>query len=83
MDITGPGPGNNPNFNDLDLFLMDASGRVIARSDSGGNGASERINILKLPGATYVVEVRSFYTKAETGGVVFNSGTYKLSVAVQ
>src|SRR5262249_6043218 len=33
--ITGLGPGDNPNLNDLDLFLMDESGRVIGKSDSG------------------------------------------------
>jgi hypothetical protein len=82
MDITGPGPGNNSNFNDLDLFLMDGHGHAIALSNSGGNGDSERITISKLPAQTYVVEIRSFYIKAETGGSVFNSGSYKLSVNV-
>jgi hypothetical protein len=46
------------------------------------NGQSELIS-LSLPANTYVVEVRSYYTKAETGGLVFNSGRYRLSVAVQ
>ncbi len=82
LDITGLGPGNNPSANDLDLFLMDVNGRAIDRSDSGLNGDAERI-ALKLPAGTYVVEIRSFYTKAETGGFVFNSGQYKLSVSVQ
>ena len=62
---------------------MDASGHVISRSDSGLDGQPERINIPNLPAETYVVEIRSFYTKAETGGFVFNSGSYELSVAVQ
>jgi hypothetical protein len=82
LDITGPGPGNNPNANDLDLFLLDPNGRVVAQSDSGLNGQSERI-ATKLPAGTYVIEIRSFYTKAETGGYVFNSGNYRLSLAIQ
>jgi hypothetical protein len=82
LDIIGLGPGDNPNANDLDIFLMDANGRVIDRSDSGLNGQSERI-ALRVPAGTYVVEIRSFYTRAETGGFVFNSGQYRLSVTVQ
>jgi len=82
LDITGTGPGDNPNANDLDLFLMDENGRVIDRSDSGLNGQSERI-ALKLAAGSYVVEIRSYYTKAETGGYVYNSGQYRLSVSVQ
>jgi Family of unknown function (DUF5719) len=82
LDSTGPGPGGNPTANDLDLFLMDVSGRIIERSDSGSNGQSERI-ALKVPEGTYVVEIRSYYTRAETGGFVFNSGQYRLSVSVQ
>jgi len=82
LDITGLGPGENGNANDLDLFLMDASGRMIDRSDSGLNGQSERI-ATKLDAGTYVVEIRSFYTRAETGGFVFNSGQYRLNVTVQ
>src|SRR5439155_313592 len=71
-------------FTDLrnDLFLMDVNGRVIDKSDSGLNGQSERIALKVSPGA-YVVEIRSFYTKAETGGFIFNSGQYRLSVSVQ
>lgn len=86
MDIIGLGPGDDPNANDLDLFLMDANGHVLGRSDRGLNGQSELVSI-RLPAttqaATYVVEIRSFYTKAETGGFVFNSGQYRLSVSVQ
>jgi len=82
LDITGLGPGGNANANDLDLFLMDANGRIINRSDSGLNGQSERIATTLDPGA-YVLEIRSFYTKAETGGFVFNSGQYRLTVSVQ
>jgi hypothetical protein len=82
LDITGTGPGNNPNANDLDLFLMDLNGRPIDKSDTGLNGQSERIAV-NLPPGTYVVEIRSFYTRAETGGFVFNSGQYRLSVYVQ
>jgi Family of unknown function (DUF5719) len=82
LDSTGLGPGGNPTANDLDLFLMDVNGRVIERSDSGSNGQSERI-ALKIPEGTYVVEIRSYYTRAENGGFVFNSGQYRLSVSVQ
>jgi hypothetical protein len=82
LDITGLGTGGNPNANDLDLFLMDSDGNVIARSDSGLNGQTERV-ALKLAAGTYVVEIRSYYTKAETGGFVFNSGDYRLNVSVQ
>ena len=82
LDITGLGPADNPTANDLDLFLMDVNGRVIDKSDSGLNGQSERIALKVSPGA-YVVEIRSFYTKAETGGFIFNSGQYRLSVSVQ
>jgi hypothetical protein len=82
LDITGLGPGDNPNANDLDIFLMDVNGRVIDRSDSGLNGQSERI-ALRLGAGTYVVEIRSFYTRAETGGYVYNSGHYRLSATVQ
>src|SRR5215813_13320099 len=82
MDITGLGPAGNPNANDLDLILMDVNGRIIERSENGFNGQSERVS-LKIPEGTYVVEIRSYYTRAETGGFVFNSGQYRLSVSVQ
>jgi len=82
LDIAGVGPGDNPNANDLDLFLMDTNGRIIGRSDRGLNGQSELI-AQRLGAGTYIVEVRSFYTRAETGGYIFNSGQYKLSVSVQ
>jgi hypothetical protein len=82
LDITGLGPGESANANDLDLFLMDSNGRMIDRSDAGVNGQSERVT-RTLPAGTYVVEIRSFYTRAETGTYVFNSGAYNLRVAVQ
>jgi hypothetical protein len=80
MDILPPAA--NPNANDLDIFLMDGGGRVLAQSDRGLNGQSELISA-KVPAGTYVVEIRSFYTRAETGGFVFNSGQYRLTVLVQ
>ena len=61
LDITGVGPGGNPGANDLDLFLMDSEGRVLALSDQGLNGQSELISTF-LTAGRYVVEVRSFYT---------------------
>src|SRR5262249_15807982 len=86
MDVSGLGPGNNPNFNDRDIFRLDSNGRVLSRSDSGLNGQSELISV-RLPASSgpqiYVVEIRSYYTKGETGGLVFNSGQYRLSVTVQ
>ena len=77
LDITGVGPGGNPGANDLDLFLMDWEGRVLARSDQGLNGQPERIATF-LPAGRYVVEVRSFYTHGETETLIFNSGSYRL-----
>jgi hypothetical protein len=82
LDITGPGPGGNLNANDLDLFLMDRNGKVIGRSDRGLNGQSELIS-MALAAGTYMVEIRSYYTKVETNTIVFNSGRYRLSVLVQ
>jgi len=82
LDITGPGPGGNVNANDLDLFLMDLNGKVVNRSDRGLNGQSELISS-PLAAGTYVVEIRSYYTKVETNSVVFNSGNYRLSILVQ
>jgi hypothetical protein len=82
MDITGVGPGNNPGANDLDIFLYNANGQMIDKSDSGGNGQPERMAD-HLGAGAYVVEVRSYYTNGETGTMVYNSGDYTLSVSVQ
>jgi hypothetical protein len=82
LEITGAGPGGNPNANDLDLFLTDLNGRLIHRSDRGLNGQSELIS-MSLPAGTYVIEIRSYYTKVETNTVVYNSGQYRLNVLVQ
>jgi len=82
MDITGLGAGNNPNANDLDIFLYNIDGRLVDKSDTGGNGQPERMAD-RLGAGTYIVEVRSYYTNGETGTLVFNSGDYKLSVSVQ
>jgi hypothetical protein len=82
LDITGLGPAGNPGANDLDIFLMDTNGRLLEKSDRGLNAQSELISI-RVPPGTYVVEIRSFYLKAETGNFVFNSGDYRLNVAVQ
>jgi len=79
MDVTGLGPAGNVHANDLDLFLLDSSGRAIARSDRGLDGQSELISTF-LPAGRYVVEVRSFYTQASTGNLVFNSGQYRLTI---
>ena len=66
-----------PEANDLDLFLMDSEGRVLARSDQGLNGQSELISTF-LTADRYVVEVRSSYTQGEPGTRIFNSGAYRL-----
>lgn len=79
LDVTGHGPGQNPDLNDLDLLLMDSAGSLIDRSDRGLNGQSELISTF-LPAGRYVVEIRSFYTRGETGKLVFNSGAYRLIV---
>ena len=82
LDITGVGPGGNPGANDLDLFLMDSEGRILARSDQGLNGQSELISAF-LPAGRYVVEVRSFFIYNETGTPIFNSGSYRLQFQLQ
>ena len=79
MDITGLGPGNSPNANDLDIFLYDRNGQLQALSDRGLNGESELIPII-LPAGTYVLEVRSYYDRGDTKKGVFNSGTYNVIV---
>jgi hypothetical protein len=82
MDITGTGPGGRADKNDLDLFLMDANGRIIDKSDTGLSGQSERVSD-KLAAGTYVVEIRSYYTNGETGKTIYNSGDYRLTVSAQ
>jgi hypothetical protein len=82
MDITDLGTGNNPNANDLDIFLYDLNGQLIALSDRGLNGQSELIPLI-LPAGTYVVEVRSYYDRGDTKKGVFNSGSYRLIVRTQ
>ena len=81
LEIDGLGP-NNPDANDLDLFLLDANGRRLDRSDRV-IGQSEYISGIRLAPGTYYLEVRSFYTPTETNTVVFNSGHYKLTVQIQ
>ena len=80
LNIEGLGPGNKANANDLDLFLFDGNGTLLAQSDTGLSGQSELIPTATLKPGTYIVEVRSFYRQAETDAFVFNSGRYKLSV---
>jgi hypothetical protein len=82
MDIVDYGPANNPNANDLDIFLYNSDGRLIDKSDTGGNGQTERMAD-RLGAGTYIVEVRSYYTNGDTGTVVFNSGDYRLSLSSQ
>jgi hypothetical protein len=80
LQLRGLGPGNNPGFNDLDLFLLDANGVRLHQSHRGLNGQSEVIPSVQLPAGTYVIEIRSFYTSAETNSAVYNSGGYRLQV---
>jgi hypothetical protein len=82
LNIDGLGPANNPDANDLDLFLYDSSGKRIAQADQALNGQPEYIFGQLTPG-TYYIEVRSFYTRAETNNIVFNSGRYRLSLQLQ
>jgi hypothetical protein len=82
MDITGLGSGNNPGNNDLDIFLYNANGQMLDKSERGENGQPERMADRLGPGA-YVVEVRSYFTNRQTGKMAYNSGDYTLSVSVQ
>ena len=80
LTTTGLGPAVNSSANDLDLYLYDSTGkRIIEQSDDTINGGTETISTTLAPG-TYYIEVRSFYTRKDTGATVFNSGGYKLSV---
>jgi hypothetical protein len=80
LNIDSLGPANNPNANDLDLYLYDANGKVIQLSNRPLNGLSEVISIRLNPG-TYYIEVKSFY---EVGtNTVFNSGKYRLSLQLR
>lgn len=72
-----PGTVGNPALNDLDLFLFDANGRQLTKSDSGRSGQGEWIPILALPPGSYVIEIRSYFSIAR-GNTVFNSGRYSL-----
>jgi hypothetical protein len=75
-----PGTFGTPALNDLDLYLYDANGKQITKSDSGRSGQGESIfPIPALPPGSYVIEIRSYYTSAR-GYTVFNSGRYKLGL---
>lgn len=74
-------PAANAKFNDLDLFLFDMNGKLIAKSDTGLSGKGELIPVV-LPAGAYVIEVRSYYTN-DKGGTVFNSGKYNLTLLGQ
>jgi len=79
LDITGLGPGNNPDTNDLDLFLFALDGTLVDFADQGFNGESQLL-VVSVPPGDYMVEVRSYYGRADTGETVFNSATYQLIV---
>jgi Bacterial pre-peptidase C-terminal domain len=83
LNIDGLGPANNPNANDLDLFLYDGNGKRIEISDRALNGQPEIISGVRLNPGTYYIEVRSFYLNAETNTMVFNSGRYRLSLQLR
>jgi hypothetical protein len=78
LDLASTAGARSANNKDLDLFLMDMNGRVLERS-RGSNGQSESMSV-RLPSGSYIVEIRSFYTKPENRNFVFNSGEYRLSV---
>jgi hypothetical protein len=77
-----PGTIGNPASNDLDLYLYDANGKLVTKSDSGRSGMGESIPILAVPPGAYVIEIRSYYMSTR-GYNVFNSGRYKLSLSGQ
>ena len=79
LNIDDLGPANNPNANDLDLFLLDGNGKTVEFSNRARGGQPEMISTHLNPG-TYYVEVRSFYT---LGTTVFNSGGYRLSLQLR
>jgi len=81
-DILGLGPGGDPNFNDIDLFLEDINGHMLNISDGGGNGGSNLI-ARPLPKGTYVIELRTYYRRADDNTEIFNSGDYRLRVITQ
>jgi hypothetical protein len=82
LSLTGLGAGANAGFNDLDMFLTDMNGNPLDKSERGLNGQPEMIT-RRLPAGTYMVEVRSFYKKAETNSMVYNSGDYSIIVLTQ
>jgi hypothetical protein len=76
--LVGPGTVSAPGANDLDLYLYNSDGRALIKSNSGQSGQGERIPYVLLSAGTYVIEVRSYFTRA--GNTVFNSGSYSLSL---
>jgi hypothetical protein len=81
LDITGLGPGNDPNSNNLDLFLYGIDGHLIAFADRGLSGQSQLLPVVLDPGS-YVVEVRTYYLNGDTNMTVYNSGTYRLTIVM-
>ena len=77
-----PGTIGNPAANDLDLFLYDANGKQLTKSDSGRSGQGESISVPALPPGSYVIEIRSYYMSSR-GYPVFNSGRYNLRLSGQ
>jgi hypothetical protein len=85
LDIS---PAGDPTHNDLDLYVEDLNGNLIAFSNFGGNVPTQLITAPSLngklkAGATYIIEVRSYYTLSGSNKVVYNSGNYKLQVLTQ
>jgi hypothetical protein len=78
MNITGSPSRQNA---DIDLFLLDAEGEMVAHSDeTNGVGDSETITRRLEPGY-YVIEVRSWAQLANGGRMVFNAGDYDLQLS--
>jgi hypothetical protein len=77
-----PGTMGNPNANDLDLYLFDANGKLITKSDTGQTTRGELIPSIPLQPGSYVIEVRSYFTSSR-GNIVFNSGRYILRLLSQ
>jgi hypothetical protein len=81
LSIDGLGPANNPNANDLDLYLYDANGKRLEVSRRGGNGQPEVIAGFRLNPGTYYAEVKSYFETANA--TVFNSGRYRIGVQLR
>jgi len=75
--LVSPGTQGSPAANDLDLFLFDANGKQLIKSDSGRSGQGELLPPMALTPGSYVIEIRSYFANSR-GNTIFNSGRYNL-----